>query len=130
MHLPIIGSGVPGERCGSPHTQAPKSTTSWLVSILIALAASVVAAVPSPARAEDMHVTVLPREAWASWPEWIPYDVAMADCDAKGGTITGDFRHKLCEIRKTDCEGHPGFKVVERDTYRTASARIAACRIP
>ncbi len=78
--------------------------------------------------AEDMHVTVLPPAARANLPEWIAMDVTVDDCVAKGGTVTGDPRHRLCSIRAADCEGHAGYKVVERDTYRTGSARIPACR--
>ncbi len=95
---------------------------------VLAVAAAVGFAPTASWAAQDMHATVIPQSSWGTVPEWIYFDIKVEDCEARGGSITGPQRARLCSIKTVDCESHAGYKVVERDAYRMASARVDACR--
>ncbi len=107
----------------------PSPNNTWRTLAAVAVAALLgIGAGPHRAQAQDKHVTVIPQANWGTLPEWIPMDVHLEDCEAKGGTQTGRQGQKICSIKTSECQTHAGFKVVERDAYKQSSARIAACR--
>jgi hypothetical protein len=129
MRRAMIGSCCSADQYRPPLTLAGSRKFSRLSAAAAALTvAAVIAVTPVSTWAQDMHATVVPPTAWTGLPDWIPYDVKLEDCEAKGGTISGARNPKLCNVHLADCESHPGFKVVERDAYRTGSMRLVACR--
>jgi hypothetical protein len=81
---------------------------------------------PAQAQQQDMHVVPLPQD---KWPASVVVDIPQAQCADLPGTVASPQRNiTLCYIPAAKCASNAGWHVVERDAYRTGSARIAACR--
>ena len=100
--------------------------------LLAAPMAVIVTAITTKATAAEWAtgIRVLPP---SEWPQFLYMDVGPfnQNCAKEGGDMHQLGIRPICTISPKDCVQKPGWQVIERDSFRTGSARVKTChRMP